>query len=99
MLHSSDFFAVNDLSFHGITGSHYLCEMSRQVTAVYADESTISRFSIDAQATVHNLKQRSCSELANTAGRHYAFTNGFPHGDVASVILSSGMMIILFSMC
>jgi hypothetical protein len=69
------------------------------VTAVYAEESTIARFSIDAQATVHNLKQRLCLELANTAQRHYAFTNGFPHGDVASVVLSSGMRIILFSMC
>jgi len=68
------------------------------VTAVYAEESTIARFSIDAQTTVYNLKQRSCLELANMAQRHYAFMNGFPHSNVTSVVLSSGMIIILFSM-
>ena len=70
--------------------------MSRQVTAVYAEESTVARFSIDAQATVHDLKQRSCSELAQTGQRAYAFTNGFPHGGIASVVLSSGTIIIWF---
>jgi hypothetical protein len=79
---------------HHHTGSHYLCDMSRQVTAVYAEESTVARFSIDAQATVHDLKQRSCSELAKKGERGYGFTNGFPHGGVGSIILSSGMIVI-----
>jgi hypothetical protein len=52
--------------------------MSRQVTAVYAEESTIARFSIDAQVTVHDLKQCLCSELAKKGERGYRFTNGFP---------------------
>jgi len=60
------------------------------VTAVYAEESTVARFSIGAQASVLDLKQRACSELANTAQR-YGFTNGFPCGDIGSIVLSSGI--------
>lgn len=67
--------------------------MSRQVTAVYAEESTIARFSIGAQASVRDLKERACSELANTAQR-YGFTNGFPCGDIGSIALSSGINLL-----
>jgi hypothetical protein len=67
------------LIFITVTGLHYLCDMSCQVTEVYAEESTVARFSIDAQATVRDLKQRLCSELAKTGERSYGFTNGFPH--------------------
>jgi hypothetical protein len=64
--------------------------MSRQVTAVYAEESTVARFDIDAQATVHDLKQRSCAELANQGRLRYGLTNGFPYGNITSIVLSSG---------
>ncbi len=36
-------------------------------SAVYAEESTVARFAISAQASVHDLKQQACSELANMA--------------------------------
>jgi hypothetical protein len=70
--------------------------MSRRVTAAYAEESTVARFNIGAQATVHDLKRRACSELAKTAQENYGFSNGFPSGDMASIVLSSGMILYLF---
>ena len=51
---------------------------------------------IGAQATVNDLKQRACSELAETAQQNYGFTNGFPSGDLASIVLSSGTIVINF---
>jgi hypothetical protein len=72
--------------------------MSRRVTAAYAEESMVARFDIGAQATVLDLKRRACSELARTAQQNYGFTNGFPSGEVASVVLSSGTIFIFF-MC
>ena len=73
----------------------YFCDMSCRVTAAYAEESTVARFTIGHQATVHDLKQRACSELAKTAQHNYGLANGFPTGDMASIVLSSG--IPLFS--
>jgi hypothetical protein len=66
--------------------------MSRQVTAVYVEESTVARFSIGAQDNVLDLKHRACLELANTAQR-YGFKNGFPCGDIGSIVLSSGIKV------
>lgn len=66
------------------------------MTAAYAEESTVARFNIGAQATVHDLKRRACSELAKTAQENYGFSNGFPSGDMASIVLSSGMILYLF---
>ena len=54
----------------------------------------VARFNIGAQATILDLKRRACSELARTAQQNYGFTNGFPSGDVASVVLSSGTIFI-----
>ena len=65
------------------------------MTAAYAEESTVARFTIGAQATVHDLKQRACSELAKTAQHNFGLTNGFPSGDMASIILSSGIFFYL----
>ncbi len=48
------------------------------MTAAYAEESTVARFTISAQATFHDLKQRARSELAKTAQQSYGFMNGFP---------------------
>jgi len=70
--------------------------MSRRVTAAYAEESTVARFGIGAQVTVDDLKRRACSELAKTAQQSYGFTNGFPSGDMASIVLSSGTIFIFF---
>jgi hypothetical protein len=70
--------------------------MSCRVAAVYAEESTVARFTIGAQATVNDLKRRACSELAETAQENYGFTNGFPSGDLASIVLSSGTIFIDF---
>jgi hypothetical protein len=66
------------------------------VTAAYAEESTVARFTIGAQATVNDLKRRACSELAKTAQQNYGFANGFPSGDMASIVLSSGTIFIVF---
>jgi hypothetical protein len=70
--------------------------MSRRVTATYAEESTVARFTIGGQATVHELKRRACSELAKTAQRDYGFHNGFPSCNMASIVLSSGTTLIFF---
>ena len=64
------------------------------MTAAYAEESTVARFTIGAHATVHDLKRRACSELAKTAQQNYGLTNGFPTGDMASIVLSSGTSFI-----
>jgi hypothetical protein len=69
--------------------------MSCRVTAAYAEESTVARFTIGPQATVHDLKRRACSELAKTAQHNYGLAKGFPTGGMASIVLSSG--IPLFS--
>ena len=66
------------------------------MTAAYAEESTVARFDIGAQATVLDLKRRAYSELTKTAQQNYGFTNGFPSGDMASVVLSSGTIFIFF---
>ena len=70
-----------------------LSNMTRQVTAVYAKKSTVARFSIGAQASVHDLKQQACSELVNKAQR-YGFMNGFPCADIGSIALSSGINLL-----